>query len=500
MNNIRVNYSGFIAFIGGLISVTLGFIFTLTVTRTLTPEDYGVWGLLFSIVSYLLISEVIISYWTTRQIARGENIGKSSILSSLFLSISIIPVFIIYIFFISQNGVEHFETLLLGILLIPVIFLSQTLSSINLGHKPHIVSFSQIIFQLIKIPLALLTLTVFDLGVLGIVIAIFFAFVGKIFVSLYYSKDWLKNKFSLNQLRNWIKFSWVPMFAHIPNFLITVDVALYSLVTGSVIGIAYFQASYAIAAIVQNSGTISQALYPKLLSNKKFDGIKTNFNYILYFSILLVGISIIFSKPALFAFNPLYQNIWPIVIIISLRIFLQSLRTIPFHIINGTEQIDTEKNPTFSRLIKSNLFKMPKIISIFYSLYVISLVIILAISKNLSYSELDLVIFWALIGLFIEIPISIYLWTYSRQYFKISFPVKNFLKYVIGISSMAIFFFMTSEIVLNYEPSIYVFLPSLLIELIMCVLIFIGITYFIDNQTRNLFKLIFHEIASFSPK
>lgn len=498
MSNIRVHYSGFVAFIAGLISVGFGLIFTLTITRRLLPEEYGVWGLLLSIVNYLLISEVIFSYWSTRQIARSEDIGKSSILSSMLLSILMLPIFAVYVFFVSESSDAQFEILLLGLALIPVSFISQTLAAINLGHKPHVVSYAQIIFQVVKIPVALITVVIFNFDVFGVVIALFIAFLGKIFVQLYFAREKLKGKFNFQKFKWWIRFSWIPLFGHLPNYLQTIDVAIYSLITGSVIGIAYYHVAYAIAAIVGHSGVISQALYPKLLANKTFEGITKNINHMLYFGILLVGISIIFSKPALYALNPLYQNVWPVVIIISFRIFLQALRTIPIYIIFGTEQIDTENNPKFSKLIKSNLFKIPKFLIIFNMCYVVGLIVFLQLSSN-SFSELDLVFWWSMIGLIVEIPISVFLWMYSRKYVKFSFPIISPLKYLLGMFALITFFLLTSDQILNYEPSIYDFLPSLFIELVFCIAIYIGLTYLIDKETRNLFRSIFNEIRTFIP-
>ena len=173
MSNIRVTYSGLIAFVGGILGLVFGLFFTLIVTRSLSPEEYGTWGLLFSIVSYILISEVIFSLWITRHIARGEKIGKTSILSSGSFSLLLLPVFFVYAFFVSENSQAEFEILLFGALLLPLRYVSQTLSSINLGHKPHVVTITQIIFQVIKIPLALLTVLILDLAVLGVVMALF---------------------------------------------------------------------------------------------------------------------------------------------------------------------------------------------------------------------------------------------------------------------------------------------------------------------------------------
>ena len=499
MSDIRVSYSGLIAFISGLISVSFGLIFTLIITRRLLPEEYGTLGLLLSIVNYLLISEVIISYWSTRQIARGEYIGKSSILSSSLLSILVLPLFVAYVFWVSQSSEAEFDILLLGLALIPVSFLSQTLSAINLGHKPQVLGYSQIIFQVVKIPLAIITVVIFNFDVFGIVIAILVAYIGKIAVQLYYARSKLKEKFSYQKLKWWIKLSWIPLFGHIPNYLQTVDVVVYSLITGSVIGIAYYYAAFAIASLVGHSGTISQAIYPKLLANKSFEGITKNLNHVLYFAILLIGISIVFSKPALFALNPIYQIAWPIVIVISLKLFLQALRTIPVYIISGTEQVDTESNLKFSRLINSNLFKLSKFLSIFYSVYLIALIIFLLIFSNSTLTELELVTWWAMIGLLVEIPLTTFLWIYSTKYVKFSFPITNLLKFLFAMSVFIIFFLLTSDSILNYEPSIYDFLPSLLIELALCISIYLGLTYLIDKSTRNLFKSILNEIRAFLP-
>jgi len=490
-----VTYSGLIVFLSGLVSVSFGLIFTLIVTRRLSPEEYGTWGLLFSIVSYFLISEFIFSFWATRQIARGEIIGKTSFFSSSLLSISLFPIFVVYVFLVSENSEANFEILLLGFILIPVSILSLSLTAINLGHKPHATGYSQIIYQIIKILVVFTTVVIFDLDVFGIVLAVLFAFLGKIGIQLYYARSKLKDRFDYQKLKRWIKTSWIPLFLSLQNYLITIDIALYSIITGSVIGIAYYTVAFSIAAIVQHAGNLSQALYPKLLADKNFEGIKMNINHVLYFSILLIGISIIFSEPALFALNPLYQNAWPIVIVLSFRVFLQALRTIPEKIIAGTEQVDTENNPTFSKLIKSNLFKLPKFLSIFNTCYIIVLIAFLFLFSNLI-SELDLVFWWAMIGLIIEIPTSIFLWMYSAKLVKLSFPIVNSFKYMLGMFGLVIFFVLTSDLVLNYEPSIYDFFPSLLLEIALCVSIYLGLTYLLDKNTRNLFKSILNEIKT----
>jgi len=135
LSDIRVTYSGLIAFTFGILGIFLGLVFTLMITRRLTPEDFGTWSLILSIVGYFLISESLISYWSTRQISRGEEVGKTSILSSTIISFLAIPIFAVYVFFISESSTINFEIMLIGAVLLPANFVSQTLTAINFGYS-----------------------------------------------------------------------------------------------------------------------------------------------------------------------------------------------------------------------------------------------------------------------------------------------------------------------------------------------------------------------------
>ena len=496
MSNIRVNYSGLIAFIVGLIGVFFGLFYSLIVTRSLAPEEFGTWSLILSVVNYFLISEIIVSFWSTRQTARGEKIGKNSIFSSTMLSFVCVPIFLAYVFLISESNNANFEILIFGAILLPLQFVGQTLNGLNLGHKPHAASYGLLIFEIIRIPLIFLTIVILNMGVIGVVLAIFFALLAKIAVQSYYAAPHIRSKLNFSIVNWWIKFSWVPLFLKLQNYVRLLDVVLYSVVIGSVLGIAYYGAALTVAAIVGHSGVISQALYPKLLAENKFEGIKKNLNTVLYFAIPLLGIAIVFSKPGLYALNPIYQDAWPIVILLSFKIFAQSLRKIPVAIIQGKEQIDTQENLTFSQIIKSNLFYVPKVLLIFNISYIVILVVMLFSLKSSFNDELELVYFWVLLGVIVEVPLVAYLWFYSRKYGTFSFPIKNIIKYTSSTIIIMVFFTITSDYILIYENNIYKFLPFLILELSLCVGIYLVITYLISTDTRTLFKSVLNEFKN----
>ncbi len=496
MSDIRVTYSGLIALVIGLISVGTGIIFTLIVTRRLSPEEFGTWSIIGSMISYFLIAEPIISFWSSRQIARGEDVGKTSLLSSVSFSLGAIPLYLVFAFFVSSVSHSHLNSMLLAAILLPVTFLSQTLTGVNIGHKPHATSYGLLAFELLKIPAGLVLVYLLNLGVNGAIITTMIAYLAKILIQAYFGKTKLHDKFNKMAVKRWLKLSWIPFYYNLSHIFWSLDVVLYSIIVGSVKGVAYYSVSVTIAAIIGNAGLISQALYPKLLAKGTYDYAKENFTRLMYFSIPLLGVSVIFAKPALFALNPIYSEGTIIVIIMSFRTFFYVITGVLYQMLLGIETIDVEKNPKFSSLIKSKIFFVPTLSHIQSGLYIISLVVTIIILNSSGMSELKMVTWWTVISLTLQIPFFIYAWILVKKHVKFSFPYVNTLKYIAGTILFTIVFLLTSGFVINYHRSIYDFLPGLILELAICMGVYLATTYIIDKQTRILFKSVLNEFGS----
>ena len=177
MSGIRVAYSGLISMLIGLISVVTGLVFTLIVTRTLTPEEYGSWGLIGSLIMYVLILDPIITYWTTRELARGVDSGKTALVTHGLFSLAGVGLYFLISIFIANETVVPFEILLVGALLVPVTFVNRVLTALNLGWKPQATSYGIIAFELSKIPFAILLVLMLDLGLEGAIFATLIAYI-----------------------------------------------------------------------------------------------------------------------------------------------------------------------------------------------------------------------------------------------------------------------------------------------------------------------------------
>jgi len=497
LSNIRVTHSGLIAFVIGISSVFSGLLFTLIVTRQLSPEEFGTWSLLGTIIGYLIISERVISYWNYRQIARGEQVGKTSMVSSVMFTSGAIPVFFLLIFFVGNQSNAILESLILGVFLLPVQYVSQTLSRINLAVRPQVVSYGQAAFEAGKIPTALALVLILDLGLNGAIFSVLIAYLIKIIIQVNYARPKLKDKFSLRTLRRWLKLAWLSLYTGSIRFVMNLDVVLYSIITSSIIGVAYYSASLAVANIVVHSALITQGLGPKLLATGNPEYIKENFTLLMYVSIPLLGIAVIFSRPALFALNPLYEEAEMIVIILAFKVFFMIIGKVLQKVLVSLERVDTEDNPKFSSLLKSKLFLVPSFRYVFSSVYIVSLVIVLLLNNNPDVSEFDLVTMWAFVGLFaLEIPYFITMWIFVHKSTKLSFPYSHSLKYIGATIVFTLVFLVTSDAILNYEESIYDFLPSFLLQLAICGGIYVGITFVIDRKTRKILGSILNEIKT----
>ena len=97
MSGIRVTYSGMISFIVGLASVFTGLLFTVIITRQLTQEEFGTWALIGGLTAYVFILRPIISFWTTREIARGIETGKTSFISNNLIATAAVIIYLIII-------------------------------------------------------------------------------------------------------------------------------------------------------------------------------------------------------------------------------------------------------------------------------------------------------------------------------------------------------------------------------------------------------------------
>ena len=496
MSDIRVTYSGLIAFLVSLATVVTGLIFTVIITRELSQDEFGTWAIIGSLTSYVYFMRPTIAYWCTREIARGEESGKTALSSTgILASIALFGYLVIAYFF--SGVVEVDQTLLLfaGIL-VPVEYFNSILKSINRGFRPQMEEYGFLIFEIVKVPLALILIFYFEYGLTGLIITIFLSNIASIVLLLITTRQKLRGKFKIEYLKKWLKLFWLPSYPYISVVINVTDVALVTIFTGSIGVIAYWSASRAIAHIVQHSSKIGKAVYPKLLGGGKKEHLQDNLTLFFYFAFPLAGMSIIFAKPALFILNPIYEVAFMAVVFLVPAIFLRTLSEMFKEALTGIEKVDLKENAGFKDYIRSKLFYLPTLRMIQRAGYLGILALMLFIFSNSGKSDVDIIVYWSIISLSVQIPYSSYFFYLARKDFKLRLKTKIFSKYL--ITTIIVFggIFLLTEEYLVYEESIFNFLPNFIPFFVGAIALYLGITYIIDKRTRQLFDKILNEIKS----
>ncbi len=495
MSGIRVTYSGLISLIITFSTIITGTVFTLIVTRQLSPEEFGTWGLIGALTTYVIIIEPIISIWATRETARGEKSGKTALMTSgMFSTIGII-VYIVIAYFVGVSANADVNVILFAAILVPFLFLSKTLSAINIGWKPQAASYGLIGFEIAKVPAGLAFVYFLGMGLEGAIIATVVAYTISISILIFQARQKILGSIKKEFIIKWLKLSWLALYTgRIHSMIHHFDIAVFAIIVGNVASLAYWSAAFAISSIVAHSSAVSEGLYGKLLGSNKKEYFQENFRLLLYFIIPLFAFAVTFARPGLFTLNPLYEIAVTVVIFLSVNMVVQTFNNIFDAALKGIEKVDLDEKSKFKDYIKSNLFFLPTLTIIQRVTYIVTLVIVLFLT--LDKSDLELVINWSVVAAIVPIPFMFYRLVLVRKHFSINISQFVILKYII---SAIVIFGITYSLMDNYlvyEKQIMLFLPQVLLYAIFSIGGYIGITFLIDRKIRDLVKGIFNELKS----
>ena len=259
-------YSGLISFITSISTLFTGLAFMLIITRTLTPEEFGEWTVISSLILYGVVLAPVISFWNTREIARGVESTRTAIVGGIVLSVIGMMIYTIAVIILSNQTEIKFEIVLFGIVWIPTIFLNKILISINMGFKPHLVNYGLISLEISKIIFALICLQILEIGIYGIILSYTIATVISNIILLYFVRKKLIHKIKRELFVKWVKLSWLSTyFAGLITLVSKTDIIIFAIIINSIESLSYFAAATLIGGIVFSRGSLVEGLYPILL-------------------------------------------------------------------------------------------------------------------------------------------------------------------------------------------------------------------------------------------
>lgn len=497
MSGIRVTYSGLVSLSSGIVAVIASMIFTVLVTRSLSPEEYGAWGVISGVIIYVVFIGTITSFWTTREISRGRHVGKTQLIGTSILSIVAIISYLFIAFFLGYQTEVKIEHLFFASLLIPITLFVGALQAINLGKHPHVNSYGNLAFAISQIPNGIIFVYLLDMGVTGVILSVIISQIVNVIVLTIFAKDYLRDSFQYSVLKKWFRLSWIPLYPSIGTFLDSgFQITLFTIITGSLVGIAYWSASIIIVSLISLSSLMSTAIYPKLLEGNNRSFIQNSLTHLFFVGILFTSIAVSFGKPALFILNPIYVDAYHIVIILSIVGFFTVLRNIFKQMLTAIETVDLDEKSTKHDYFKSKLFTVHTAQNIATTIIVISLIIGLSVLIETDATELNYLEYWASVVLVIEISLTSYLYLRIKQNFYFKFEILSILKYSLVSSIVFGSLYYTTELFLNHNSNIFDFVGTLLVIISVGIIAYLSITYLIDNRSRELITSIISELKN----
>ena len=269
-----------------------------------------------------------VNFWTIRDIARDKEIGKTSIFSNSLFSIVGIIIYLIISFIVATQSSLDINFFIAAVLLIPIMIIYKTFGSVSQGWKPQLVNYGNMIAGLTNIPLVLVFVYFLDFSIYGIIISLFVSYSASTVFLIVTSHHKFRGKINFENLKRWVKFSWVPIYPRIANLVYSADIMIFSLITNSVLGIAYYVASIALTGFIAHAAGFSTPMYAKIVSGDKGQIVNRNLTYMIYLIIPMFCLTVILAELGLVTLNPIYQIAVPVVIFCSIRILLFNLTNV----------------------------------------------------------------------------------------------------------------------------------------------------------------------------
>jgi len=489
---IRLQYSGFVIFTIQVFSLITGLIFTLLLTREMSPKQFGVWTNIFDYTAYFVLFSGLLPFWATRFVARNK-VGtvKTSVLAQLTMALVSMGLYFPVIFVVYNYVVEpkigteaYLPIFLIAGLYVLTYYMINVFESNLQSSKPQAVGWGLLIEEIVKVSVALVLILGFKQLFLGAILALVLSCFVQIGYYVWLLKDYFKEKLDWGYLKEWLKGSTAMAYNAIGGQLMAF-VFIMLFVFGGAETRAYYQAAFTFTTIIGYAGSLAYALYPKLLSNSCSDEqVGLSFRTVLMLAIPFATITIVMSTAFLTILNVNYAVAWPVLIILTIDTLVTLMYSFYTSCIMGKEAFDAEGKISIRKLFRSKIFK---VFTIPYIQAAIALPLVyFALTRLPVAGSVQAVVY--VVAILIGVHISTFLGLYAFMHREVCLPVawKSIFKYVLAS-------FIMGSIMFFVLPPTTTLLPTTA-KAIAGFAIYVGLLLAIDAQARKLIRLIGEEI------
>jgi O-antigen/teichoic acid export membrane protein len=483
-SDIRLKYSGLIVFASYILSVATGLAFVLMITRSVSLEEFGIWGNIGDISTYFILFSGIVPFWATRFVAR-EHAGsaKTGVVANLFISVAATSIYLALVpTILSGLQISSIYAILYTIVSAQILELHivSALEAVLRAKQPQTIGYALLISEACKVVLGFTLIILFKLGLQGALYSIIGSYAIRIAFYIKLTAKELKESVKWSYLKEWVKASPINIYNIVGNRIAAFTLILL-FVYGGELARAYHGAAAIFTGIIGYSSLLAYALYPRLLSGSSGEDVSISLRLVMMFAIpMTVGVMVL-SDSYLTILKVGFAEAKPVLILLAINVLCLTLSQVFDTVVLGTERVDAKAKIALRELLKSRLFLL---FTLPYIQSVVTLPTIFVILTSIAKTSLEAATYLALITLLTSSAMLIVKYLIARKCLAFNFPWNSVFKYILASAAMATVLLVTPH------PTR---LSTTVAFTLLGAAIYLTILVLIDKEAKSLMKAILEE-------
>jgi len=357
---VRVRLSGLLIFLGKVLALFTGFAFSVYAARALSKDEYGLWFLVMSLVSYFQVAQSIMPYWGGRDFARGIDVAKTLVAANLMIGAAMWLLFLSLSPLVFVRAVGDMLALMVASLFIPVYYVERSVGTAIGARWPHKLAPRDIIIDVVKLILVVALAAFTPLKLVGVMLAVLAGYVCFIGYGLAVLRPVLERRVEIGSVRRWLSMAWLPLYREAGGLLTSASDALLVGLLMSPSSLASYGVALSIAGTLRLTSSLYLALGPKIFSRGAVDGadVANAYKATLMFAVpILVG-GMALAPDLIKIFGVRYLEGLPALVLLLLSAFMETLWGIPVTAVVASDKTDAERKVPFKSLLKSSMFRV----------------------------------------------------------------------------------------------------------------------------------------------
>jgi len=490
---VRLRYTGLVAYSVSLTTMLTGLIFSVLITRRLSPEELGAWRYIGTLINYFIVPAWLLGYWITRIHAQGlKPLTTSLAIATPIMSASTVIFASLAATF--SGSIKFPETVfLIAAIEIPIIYIYTLLEAALNASKPQSNYYAQLIQEVVKLPIAIILVITLRLGLAGAIWAAVAGFTARALTLAFLARGIGWGNPSRQIAYMLLTRSWLPLYASIPPNILALDNIIVALGYGSAEPLGYATAAYLLGSITTMSGTLATGLYPRMLQSPSPRDVEESLKMVFMIAIpSATGITLL-SAPLLNILRPDYVQAAVVLPILQLQAIVSIMLSVMDSVIAGEERVDYDEKAGFRRLVRSRLFLIPSLNYLYAAAYLPTLTLSIILLRPAG--PITVLWIWILTGFTASLGFLLYKVKIARSRVPFKFPTKSFARYIMATIPMTALLYVLkpSSLPLILIEALTLTIPPILISATA----YFAFLYLLDGDFR---KLISQALAALGLK